>query len=127
MCKIPSKKKLSEPQSPKRIYCPQILEKLFKFIYLFQYYFFTFRFETPKITGFLPRGALTEVSHLYGVTTINVFNEEDLNMEYVYFTIQDLDKNTLVPFTANDGSRLEMHKSDYIYFKKFFISKKDYV
>ena len=38
-------------------------------------------------------------------------------MEYVYFTIQDLDKNTLIPFTANDGSRLEMHKSDYIYFK----------
>lgn len=116
VCKIPSKKTVRNTISEKNL-LPANFRKIVQIHIFISILFFTFRFEIPKITGFLPRGALTEVSHLYGVTNINVFNEEDLNMEYVYFTIQDLDKNTLIPFTANDGSRLEMHKSDYIYFK----------
>ena len=57
-------------------------------------------------------------SQMLGIAPINVFNKEDLNLTYHYFTVTQLydDKEFLIPYTASDGQRLEMHVSDRVYF-----------
>ena len=116
VCRIPTKKVIRNLKVEKNL-LPANFRKIVHIHILISILFFTFKFQIPKVNDIIPRGALAEVSHLYGVTKINVFNQQDLTMEYVYFTIEDLDENTLIPFTSKNGSRLEMHKSDYIYFK----------
>lgn len=59
---------------------------------------------------------MTNAAHLYGITTIDVFNNQDLLTMENWFTITDATSNQLLPIFDSDGSRLEYHKSDRIYF-----------
>lgn len=67
-------------------------------------------------------GKLAVAAHIYGITPINVFNASDLRMAENWFTIHSLENDALIPLLNEDGSRvrdgfrLEMHKSDRIYF-----------
>ena len=59
---------------------------------------------------------MTNAAHFYGVVVIEVFNNEDLLMMENWFTLTDATSNRLLPIFESDGSRLEYHKSDRIYF-----------
>lgn len=58
-------------------------------------------------------------AHIIGLVPINVFNNEDIGMSYHFFTVTRLSKQgeeQLVPYTSSNGSRLEWHNSDRVYF-----------
>ncbi|MBA3580922.1 MAG: DUF393 domain-containing protein [Gammaproteobacteria bacterium] len=57
-----------------------------------------------------------EAAHYYGIAPINVFNHTDLRMAENWFTLVSLDFKERVPLFTDEGSRLNMHKSDRIYF-----------
>ncbi|MCX6015630.1 MAG: hypothetical protein NT020_08630, partial [Chloroflexales bacterium] len=59
---------------------------------------------------------MSNAAHRYGVAIIDVFNNQDLLMMENWFTLTDATSNQLLPIFASDGSRLEYHKSDRIYF-----------
>jgi hypothetical protein len=62
------------------------------------------------------RNSGASAAHIYGITPIDVFNKTDLRMAENWFTIESVDFNELVPIFADNGTRLEMNKSDRIYF-----------
>ncbi len=57
-----------------------------------------------------------EAAHIYGITPIDVFNKTDLRMAENWFVLKSVDFGEAVPVFAADGSRLQMHESDRIYF-----------
>ena len=57
-----------------------------------------------------------KAAHIYGITPINVFNMTDLRMAENWFVLKSDDFDQTVPLLSEDGSRLQMHKSDRIYF-----------
>lgn len=74
------------------------------------------------VTGPLfPKNPVFYAAHFYGIAPIHVFDEDDLRMENVYFTLKRLEDNgqqTLVPIHDQQGNRLEWHRSDRVYFGK---------
>ena len=61
----------------------------------------------------------SKAAHMYGITPINVFNETDLKSVENWFTIHVANNKgveKLVPLLNIDGSRLEYHSSDRVYF-----------
>jgi hypothetical protein len=61
---------------------------------------------------------LAETARIYGIGPINVFNATDLRLAENWFTLSLLtgDRESLIPILAEDGSRLEYHASDRVYF-----------
>jgi predicted DCC family thiol-disulfide oxidoreductase YuxK len=59
---------------------------------------------------------MTNAARIYGVAIIDVFNDQDLLMMENWFTITDATSNQPLPIFDSDGTRLEYHKSDRIYF-----------
>ena len=59
---------------------------------------------------------LSLAARVYGDAPINVFNSTDLHMIDNWFTLTDVETNTLLPVFAKDGSRLGLHRSDRLYF-----------
>ncbi len=60
-----------------------------------------------------------EAAHLYGMTPINVFNRADLRMAENWFTLSRVAPSgslERLPILREDGSRLEWHRSDRVYF-----------
>ena len=70
----------------------------------------------PNIDISGSRNASTKAAHYYGITPINVFNKTDLRMAENWFTLKSLDYEEVVPVFTEKGTRLQMHKSDRIYF-----------
>lgn len=62
------------------------------------------------------RNAVVLAAQFYGITEINVFNKTDLRMVENWFTLTDVQTEALLPIFDVDGSRLEYHRSDRIYF-----------
>lgn len=56
------------------------------------------------------------LAHIYGITPIDVFNENDLRMAENWFVLDSVDFHERVPVFAENGSRLSMHASDRLYF-----------
>jgi predicted DCC family thiol-disulfide oxidoreductase YuxK len=77
-----------------------------------------FLFSMPmRYIGITGSSSLTSnAAHFYGVAVIDVFNNQDLLMMENWFTLTDATLNRLLPILDSDGSRLEYHKSDRIYF-----------
>ena len=58
-------------------------------------------------------------AHFYGITPIDVFNRTDLRMTENWFTLSHLDETgaeQLLPIFNHKGQRLELHRSDRVYF-----------
>ena len=58
-------------------------------------------------------------SHILSFAPIYVFNWDDINMTFNYFTIKGIDEKSnikLLPYQNEQGQRLEWHKSDRVYF-----------
>lgn len=58
---------------------------------------------------------LAQAAQVYGDTHIDVFNHDDLKLMDNWFTLTDVETNTLIPILAQDGSRLALHRSDRVY------------
>ena len=61
----------------------------------------------------------SKAAHMYGITPIKVFNYHDLKLAENWFTLHVTNNQgdeKLVPLLNYDGSRLEYHASDRIYF-----------
>lgn len=66
-----------------------------------------------------PARYLSRAAHVYGLARINVFNRTDLRMAENWFTIEYKDENQnwkLVPIFNKEGKRMELHKSDRVYY-----------
>jgi hypothetical protein len=59
---------------------------------------------------------LAQAARVYGDTHIDVFNSIDLKMMDNWFTLTDVETNTLLPIFDTDGSRFALHRSDRVYF-----------
>lgn len=62
---------------------------------------------------------VTSAAHVYGVAPINVFNRTDLGMAENWFTLSyrtEAGEEYLVPVFTEAGERLDLHKSDRVYF-----------
>ena len=63
---------------------------------------------------------LVRSAHILSWTRIDVFNRADLGMTHHYYTLERLSANDdnyeLIPVTQFDGSRLDWHRSDRVYF-----------
>lgn len=77
--------------------------------------------ETPRnaarMAGLLE--SFSGAAWIYGVGTINVFNQTDLRMGENWFTISKKGPDnieSLLPIFSEDGTRLAAHRSDRIYF-----------
>ncbi|QKG66082.1 DUF393 domain-containing protein [Pseudomonas sp. B14-6] len=77
-------------------------------------YFFSIPAPYIGITGSSSAG--TSAAHFYGIAPINVFNKTDLRMSENWFTLTDVESNTLLPYFNENGERLPYHKSDRVYF-----------
>ncbi len=58
-------------------------------------------------------------AHFYGITPINVFNQSDLRLAENWFTLSAIGEDgeeRLLPVLDERGHRLEMHRSDRMYF-----------
>jgi predicted DCC family thiol-disulfide oxidoreductase YuxK len=77
-------------------------------------------FATLPLFGSAPPPAfLSQMSHVFSVAQINVFNQQDLKMNEHWFVIRAVASDgseTLLPFNGMDGERLEWHQSDRVYF-----------
>ncbi len=58
---------------------------------------------------------LAQAARVYGEPHIDVFNRVDLKMMDNWFTLTDVETNTLIPILAKDGSRLALHRSGRVY------------
>jgi predicted DCC family thiol-disulfide oxidoreductase YuxK len=65
-----------------------------------------------------------EAIGIFGVQPIDVFNRSDLRMSENWFSIYSEDFEELVPVLDRDGKRLEMHRSDRIYFGNTLIYRR---
>jgi predicted DCC family thiol-disulfide oxidoreductase YuxK len=62
---------------------------------------------------------MRHVAHVFSIGEIDVFNSRDLNMATHWFTLERVRGDggvELVPITAADGTRLDWHRSDTVYF-----------
>ncbi|MGO4741742.1 thiol-disulfide oxidoreductase DCC family protein [Bosea sp. 2KB_26] len=77
-------------------------------------------FGTPIPAALKPLSDnLTKQASFYGIIPIDVFNSVDLGMSVNWFTISAVYKDNreeLIPVFNDDGSRLDWHKSDRIYY-----------
>jgi predicted DCC family thiol-disulfide oxidoreductase YuxK len=62
------------------------------------------------------QNTISKAAHYYGIAPIDVFNKMDLRMAENWFTLESIDYDELVPLLSPDGSRLEMHDSDRVYY-----------
>lgn len=76
------------------------------------------------------KNRLAASAHIYGIAPINVFNHTDLGMAEYWFTLSLTDKEgeeVLLPFFAEDGSRLSYHQSDRVYFGNTVAYRRKYL
>lgn len=77
-------------------------------------------FATLPLFGSAPPPVfLSQMSHVFSIAQINVFNQQDLMMNEHWFLIRAVapdGSETLLPFNGLDGERLEWHESDRVYF-----------
>jgi hypothetical protein len=66
---------------------------------------------------------LAQAAQVYGDTHIDVFNSVDLKMMDSWFTLTDVETNTLIPIFAKDGSRLALIRSGRLYFITLLIRR----
>lgn len=62
---------------------------------------------------------LSNAAHTYGIAPINVFNKTDLRMAENWFTLEEINEDgakRLLPLFDKDGHRLDLHRSDRVYF-----------
>ena len=87
---------------------------------------YIYNVSVPKILGYSVHDKNTKIilkkiannAHFFGIAPINVFNEADLKMAEHWFTFELVNKKKkkLVPNLNYDGTRLDYHKSDRLYF-----------
>ncbi len=113
VCELPRKKyQVSTDRSlGKNTYVPGITLHVFISIFLYLVAVVAPYQNTQAI------GSIAAMSaHYYGVAPINVFNRTDLRIAENWFVLTSSDFGEIVPLLAYDGSRLDMHHSDRIYF-----------
>ena len=113
-CGIPRRKFIRDTQVLPTVPQPFNLAVIVHIILLIFCYLIFMPAPYVGITG--ARNVTTKAAHLYGVTPINVFNKTDLRMAENWFTLKSIDYNQLIPIFTEQGTRLEMHQSDRIYF-----------
>ena len=105
----------SKASSSYRLFAPFILVWT-----LYALYFIgTLPGSPPGLTGHKYSRNISVTAHILGLVPINVFNNEDIGMSYHFFTVTRLSsegEDQLVPYTSSNGSRLQWHKSDRVYF-----------
>jgi hypothetical protein len=75
--------------------------------------------KLPPFLFWSPPLFLLQLTPMYGLAQINVFNEDDLKMNEHWFIIRAIrpdGSKTLLPFTGSEGERLAWHGSDRVYF-----------
>lgn len=79
-------------------------------------FFFLIAIPAPFIGHEGIQTVASKAAHHYGIAPINVFNITDVRMTENWYTLKNTTTNQIAPIFTPQGTRLEMHKSDRVYY-----------